>query len=57
VTHSDRIRALLAELGQALDQLEAETAQPRKIKPPRKTKARNVQRAIVEARRAARKGT
>jgi hypothetical protein len=55
VTHGDRIRALLAELGQALDQLEAETSQPRKIKPPRKARRRNVSRAIVEARRAARK--
>ena len=56
MTHIDRVRALLTELGQALDQLEAEKA-PR-AKPPRKAKRRgNVQLAIAEARRAARKGT
>jgi hypothetical protein len=54
MTHVDRVRALLEELSQVLDQLEAETGKP---KPPRKAKRRNVERAIVEARRAARKGT
>jgi hypothetical protein len=52
---TERIRALLQELNQALDELEKQQSAPAKIKPPRKTKARNVQRAIVEARRAARK--
>jgi len=55
VTHEARIRALLTELGQVLDELEATKApQP---KPPRKTRPRrkNVAHAIVEARRAARK--
>jgi hypothetical protein len=57
MTHIDRVRALLTELGQALDQLEAEKA-PVRAKPPRKVKRRgNVQLAIAEARRAARKGT
>jgi hypothetical protein len=55
VTHIDRVRALLVELEATLNQLEAEAGQP-KPKPPRKAvKRRNVDRAIVEARRAARK--
>jgi hypothetical protein len=59
VTHIDRVRALLNELNSALDQLEASASDLRKaaVKPPRKAKRRNnVDRAIVEARRAARKG-
>jgi ElaB/YqjD/DUF883 family membrane-anchored ribosome-binding protein len=53
VTHIDRVRALLAELQQTLDDLEQETAAPKKH---RKAKPRgNVQAAILETRRRVRK--
>ena len=53
MTHIDRVRALLEELGQVLNELEKE-APTRRVK-PRKVRKAQVHSAIVETRRRLRK--
>lgn len=50
VSHTDRVRALLKELEQALDQLEAEAGKPKKRKPATLRKP-TTQAAVAETRR------